>query len=96
MLDYPAPFGNGKSYIFAAEIIYLHTPRGVGNSNRRLHAARKQTKPQHPTGSGQGTGSLGAAALATVGTGLWEGFDRIDEIHQVQYTATPQDKHVPG
>ncbi len=48
------------------------------------------------TNIGQQAGSLGAAALAAVGAGLWKDFNRIDEIHQVQYTATPQDKHVPG
>ncbi len=41
---------------------------------------------------GQQAGSLGSAALAAVGAGLWKDFDRIDEIHQLQYTATPQDR----
>ena len=32
---------------------------------------------------GQDAGSLGAAALAAVGTGLWKDFTPIDDIHQL-------------
>ena len=37
----------------------------------------------------QDAGSLGAAAVAAVGAGLWKGFERIDEIHQVQGVEKP-------
>ena len=37
----------------------------------------------------QDAGSLGAAAVAAVGTGLWDGFGRIDEVHSVLETAEP-------
>lgn len=40
----------------------------------------------------QDAGSLGAAAVAAVGTGLWDGFDRIDEVHSVLETAVPDAK----
>ncbi len=32
----------------------------------------------------QEAGSLGAAAVAAVGAGLWNGFEKVDEVHQVQ------------
>ena len=41
------------------------------------------------TNVGQEAGSLGAAAVAAVGAGLWSGFDRIDEVHQVEDVAEP-------
>jgi xylulokinase len=33
--------------------------------------------------------ALGAAAVAAVGTGMWDGFGKIDEIHEVESTARP-------
>jgi len=33
--------------------------------------------------------SLGAAALAAVGSGLWRDFEKIDQIHELQHTAEP-------
>jgi xylulokinase len=33
-----------------------------------------------------------SAEVVAVGGGLWKDFNRSDEIHQVQYTATPQDR----
>jgi len=41
------------------------------------------------TNVGQEAGSLGAAAVAAVGTGLWSDFQRIDEVHQVEDVAEP-------
>lgn len=41
------------------------------------------------TNVGQEAGSLGAAAVAAVGAGLWEDFARIDQVHQVEVVATP-------
>jgi xylulokinase len=41
------------------------------------------------TNVGQEAGSLGAAAVAAVGAGLWDGFDKIDDVHQVEDTAEP-------
>jgi xylulokinase len=41
------------------------------------------------TNVGQEAGSLGAAALAAVGCGLWNDFSMIDQIHQLQATAQP-------
>jgi len=38
---------------------------------------------------GQEAGSLGAAAVAAVGAGLWSDFDRIDQVHQVQAVVEP-------
>ena len=41
------------------------------------------------TNVGQEAGSLGAAAVAAVGAGLWSGFDKIDQVHQVEDVARP-------
>ncbi len=40
----------------------------------------------------QEAGSLGAAAVAAVGAGLWKSFDAVDEVHKVQDVRKP----VPG
>jgi xylulokinase len=37
----------------------------------------------------QDAGSLGAAAVAAVGAGLWKGFEKVDKVHQVQSVASP-------
>lgn len=37
----------------------------------------------------QQAAALGAAALAAVGAGLWDGFDRISELHRVESIAEP-------
>lgn len=42
----------------------------------------------------QDAGSLGAAALAALGTGLWRDFKRMDGIHQVQEVTEPIQAHV--
>jgi xylulokinase len=44
----------------------------------------------------QDAGSLGAAALGAVGVGLWDGFERIDEVHHVEATADPDEQSVAG
>ncbi|MEE8451036.1 MAG: FGGY-family carbohydrate kinase, partial [Thermoguttaceae bacterium] len=41
------------------------------------------------TNVGQEAGSLGAAAVAAVGAGLWNDFRKIDQVHEVQNVATP-------
>jgi len=41
------------------------------------------------TNVGQEAGSLGAAAVAAVGAGVWSDFDRIDQVHQVENVAEP-------
>jgi len=41
------------------------------------------------TNIGQEAGSLGAAAVAAVGAGLWDSYERIDEVHQVEAIAEP-------
>ena len=41
------------------------------------------------TNVGQEAGSLGAAAVAAVGAGLWQDFSRIDQIHEIEAVATP-------
>jgi xylulokinase len=41
------------------------------------------------TNVGQEAGSLGAAAVAAVGAGLWSDFDKIDQVHQVEGVAEP-------
>jgi xylulokinase len=41
------------------------------------------------TNIGEEAGSLGAAALAAVGCGLWEDFSKVDQIHQVESVAEP-------
>jgi xylulokinase len=38
----------------------------------------------------QHAAALGAAAVAAVGTGLWENFDHIDEIHVVERVSKPE------
>jgi xylulokinase len=42
----------------------------------------------------QDAGSLGAAAVAAVGAGLWPGFQRVDEIHRVQAVHRPVAENV--
>jgi xylulokinase len=37
----------------------------------------------------QQAASLGAAALAAVGSGLWPDFEKIDELHELEHTAEP-------
>ena len=41
------------------------------------------------TNVGQDAGSLGAAALAAVGCGMWDDFSRIDEIHKLEHENSP-------
>ncbi|MBN2476022.1 MAG: FGGY-family carbohydrate kinase [Pirellulales bacterium] len=41
------------------------------------------------TNVGQEAGSLGAAAVAAVGAGLWDDFSRIDRVHQVEDVTRP-------
>jgi xylulokinase len=41
----------------------------------------------------QQAAALGAAAIAAVGTGLWEDFEKIDEIHQITSVTTPIAEH---
>ena len=41
------------------------------------------------TNVGQEAGSLGAAAVAAVGAGLWSDFTKIDRVHQVENVAVP-------
>lgn len=41
------------------------------------------------TNIGQEVGSLGAAAVAAVGSGLWRNFSKIDDIHQVEEITIP-------
>jgi xylulokinase len=42
----------------------------------------------------QEAGSLGAAAVAAVGAGLWKGFDTIDQVHKVQSVEKPLPRNV--
>ena len=41
------------------------------------------------TNVGQDAGSLGAAAVAAVGAGLWDSFDKVTEIHKVKSVIQP-------
>jgi len=41
------------------------------------------------TNVGQDAGSLGAAAIAAVGCGMWNDFSRIDEIHRLEHKNAP-------
>lgn len=41
------------------------------------------------TNVGQEAGSLGAAAVAAVGAGLWPDFSRVEEVHQLESTSRP-------
>ena len=41
------------------------------------------------TNIGEDAGSLGAAALASVGSGLWSDFSKMDQIHKVESTLEP-------
>ncbi len=43
---------------------------------------------------GQNAASLGAAALAFVGTGIWDSFDKIDELLRAETAAEPIPEHV--
>lgn len=46
------------------------------------------------TNVGQEAGSLGAAAVAAVGAGLWEDFSPIDRVHRLESRSVPQPAHV--
>jgi len=48
------------------------------------------------TNIGEDAGSLGAAALAAVGSGLWPDFSRMDEIHLVQDIKEPIPSNTEG
>jgi xylulokinase len=50
--------------------------------------------PVVKTSVDQHAAALGAAALAAVGTGLWQSFDRVDEIHKVEDVTRPIPEHV--
>ena len=41
----------------------------------------------------QDAGALGAAAIAAVGCGLWESFDKIDEIHKTMEVVDPDEQN---
>ena len=45
------------------------------------------------TNVGQEAGSLGAAAVAAVGAGIWDDFARIDDVHQIEDIAEPNPKN---
>jgi xylulokinase len=45
------------------------------------------------TNIGEEAGSLGAAAIAAVGCGLWKDFLKIDQIHEVQSVTEPISHH---
>ena len=45
------------------------------------------------TNIGQSAASLGAAALAGMGAGLWKTFDRIDELVEIREQAVPISDH---
>ncbi len=47
-------------------------------------------KTVEKTNIDQDAASLGAAALAAVGTGIWDSFDRIDALHQTQDLVKPK------
>ena len=46
------------------------------------------------TNIGQEAGSLGAAAVAAVGCGLWKDFARVDDMHTVQSISQPNEVNV--
>jgi xylulokinase len=46
------------------------------------------------TNVGQEAGSLGAAAVAAVGCGLWRDFTPIDDIHQLEAVSRPEPTNV--
>ncbi len=46
------------------------------------------------TNVGQDAGSLGAAAVAAVGAGLWQDFSPVKQIHQMKNRITPNEKDV--
>jgi xylulokinase len=41
------------------------------------------------TNIGEDAGSLGAAAIAAIGCGLWKDFSKVDQIHKIQSIAEP-------
>ena len=45
------------------------------------------------TNVGQEAGALGAAAVAAVAAGLWDDFDRIDTLHQIESVTQPDPAH---
>jgi xylulokinase len=46
------------------------------------------------TNIGEEAGSLGAAAIAAVGCGIWEDFSKVDEVHQIESISEPvQENH---
>lgn len=49
--------------------------------------------PVVKTNVDQQAAALGAAAVAAVGTGLWDDFGKIDEIHQIEAVARPVPEH---
>ena len=45
------------------------------------------------TNIGEEAGSLGAAAIAAVGCGLWKDFSKVDQIHEIESIAEPVPEH---
>jgi xylulokinase len=60
---------------------------------RQIHADMYNLKIVK-TSIDQSAAALGAAALAAVGTGLWDGYDMINNLHQVEEIASPQPDNV--
>ena len=50
--------------------------------------------PIRKTDVGQNAGALGAAATAAVGTGIWDSFDIIDDIHRTERLVYPIEENV--
>ncbi len=46
------------------------------------------------TNVGQEAGSLGAAAVAALAVGLWENFDRVDDVHQIESVTRPAERNM--
>lgn len=57
---------------------------------RQIYADAMQLKIVK-TNIDQNAAALGAAALAAVGTGVWDSFDMLDEIHKVEGVSMPQE-----
>jgi xylulokinase len=76
-----------KRHVISGDMLFVG---GGSNSDlwRQIFADVYQMNIQK-TDVGQNAGALGAAAIAAVGAGLWENFDRIDTLHSTQSLLQP-------
>lgn len=81
-----------------AQLVTLQDPILIVGGGSKSLAWRQMfadvfNKPFAGASSGQDAASLGAAAIAAVGSGLWKDFDRIESLIEVGSVEMPDERH---